>query len=366
MRRDSTQEWSGVAVQGDILTSGELPADIGLRVLMVIPGPEHDQAVFSFARRQIDSIAEAGVTVERFYLASRTSVAVLQRERQRLRERIAAFMPHIVHAHFGSMTAYAVTLTSRIPVVVTFRGTDLNPRYHSAWRNLTDGFVRTNLGHALSHAASWKAAGIVCVSAQLRDKLVGQARRARAIVVPVGVRLDRFPLIPRERARAILEWAPDAPVILFNAGRNPKSKRVDLALASWRVVQRTMPQARLVLLDGHQAPESVPLYLNAADCVLMTSDYEGSPNIVKEAMACNLPVVTTPVGDTRERLARVRPSAIVAPDPEALGAAVLQMLKDPCRSNGREIVAEELRDEVLTRKIVALYERIRQQTADVR
>lgn len=358
MRIESTRIEHEEGVGGDTLTSATISAGAGLRVLMVIPGPEHDQAVFSFARRQIDSIAESGVEVDRFHLASRTSVSVLKAERRRLTARIEEFRPDIVHAHFGSMTAYAVSTTSRVPVVITFRGTDLNPRYHSMWRNLGDGWLRTNLGHALSHAAARKASGIVCVSEQLRSQLMGAARRRNAIVVPVGVRLDRFPLIPIGAARLELGWAQEEPVILFNAGRRPKPKRIDLALAATEVVRRSIPDARLAVLDGHQAPDRIPLYLNAADCVLMTSDFEGSPNIVKEAMACNLPVVTTPVGDTAERLARVSPSTIVASDPVAIGEAATSILRQRQRSNGRAIVEDELRDEVLTQQIVALYHRV--------
>ncbi|MFN8570904.1 MAG: glycosyltransferase [Gemmatimonadaceae bacterium] len=358
MRTGSTRLEHEEGLGNDTLTSATIPPHRGLRVLMVIPGPEHDQAVFSFARRQIESIAESGVEVDRFHLASRTSVSVLQSERRRLLSRINAFRPDLVHAHFGSMTAYLVSTTSHVPVVITFRGTDLNPRYRSVWRNLGDGWLRTNLGHALSHLAARRADGIICVSEQLRSQLMGSRRRRNAIVVPVGVRLDRFPLIPMNEARTELGWAPSEPVVLFNAGRRPKPKRIDLALAACEVVRRTIPDVRLAVLDGHQAPDRIPLYLNAADCVLMTSDYEGSPNIVKEAMACNLPVVTTPVGDTGERLARVTPSAIVASDAEAMGRAATEILRQRERSNGRAIVEDELRDEILTRKIVALYHRV--------
>jgi teichuronic acid biosynthesis glycosyltransferase TuaC len=91
-----------------------------------------------------------------------------------------------------------------------------------------------------------------------------------------------------------------------------------------------------VVLDGTAHPEEIPLYMNAADCLLVTSRTEGSPTVVQEAMACNLPVVSVDVGDVRERLANVSECAVLAGrDPVALGRALAAVLRDPRRSDGR-------------------------------
>src|SRR4029079_13851520 len=83
----------------------------------------------------------------------------------------------------------------------------------------------------------------------------------------------------------------------------------------------------------------MPLYYRAADALLCASLSEGSPNVVKEALACNLPVVSTPVGDVPERLKGVYPSAVVARDAHSIGEALVQILLERRRSNGREHVA---------------------------
>jgi teichuronic acid biosynthesis glycosyltransferase TuaC len=75
--------------------------------------------------------------------------------------------------------------------------------------------------------------------------------------------------------------------------------------------------------------------MNAADCLLVTSKTEGSPTVVQEAMACNLPVVTVDVGDVRERLAGVSNCAVVSRCPLALGVALADVLRSPQRSDGR-------------------------------
>jgi glycosyltransferase involved in cell wall biosynthesis len=94
--------------------------------------------------------------------------------------------------------------------------------------------------------------------------------------------------------------------------------------------------------------------MNAADCLLLTSDWEGSPNVVKEALACNLPVVSVDVGDVRERLERVRPSVIVPRDSAEIGKAISDILKRGQRSNGRES-GNVLSSETVSRRIVSLY-----------
>src|SRR6185295_9487775 len=93
---------------------------------------------------------------------------------------------------------------------------------------------------------------------------------------------------------------------------------------------------RLVVLDGSAPPDEIPHYMNAADCLLVTSKTEGSPTVVQEAMACNLPVVSVVVGDVRDRLRGVDACAVVrSRDASDLGAALAEVLRAPRRSDGR-------------------------------
>ena len=111
---------------------------------------------------------------------------------------------------------------------------------------------------------------------------------------------------------------------------------------------------RFVVLDGRVEPEQLPLLMNAADCLLLTSDWEGSPTVVQEAMACNLPVVTVDVGDVRQRLQGIEPSAIVAREAEALGTALAKILQTRKRSNSRA-AAEKLSLEGIAPQLISIY-----------
>lgn len=301
------------------------------RVLFVIPGESKGSSMV-FARRQAESLIANGIEVELFYLRSRTSLQTLVSEARRFRRVFSQIRPDIVHAHFGTMTAlFTVILAGGIPVVITYRGSDLNVVPSSSG-------TRAVLGRFLSQAAALGAARIVCVSPELRDRLWW--RQSRASVLPSGVDMNVFEPMPRAEARMRLGWKDDAPVLLFNAGHDARNKRLDLAEAAFALVRREMPEARMEVLRGNIPPETMPLVLNACDCLLIASDAEGSPTIVQEAMAVNLPIVSVNVGNVAARLSGVARCAIVSRDPRALAEAFLHALRSGLRSNGRERARE--------------------------
>jgi len=103
--------------------------------------------------------------------------------------------------------------------------------------------------------------------------------------------------------------------------------------------------------------EMMPIYLNAADVLLVTSLHEGSPNIVKEAMACNLPVVTVKCGDVSERLENVYPSRVVTSyAPRLIADAIMDVLQSKSKSNGREeLKKQKLEIESFGKALVNVY-----------
>jgi len=214
--------------------------------------------------------------------------------------------------------------------MITYRGSDLNvvPSANGP---------RAFFGRILSQFAALKAQRIICVSGKLRDQLWW--RRNRVTILPSGVDTEAFRPMPRDEARRQLGWSAE-PLVLFNAGHDARNKRLDLAQAAFALVQQTLPQACLEVLVGNILPEQIPLYMNAADCLLVTSDAEGSPTVVQEAIATNLPVVSVDVGDVAERLRGVSGARIEARHTEALAVALIEILNRGCRSNGRLHVRE--------------------------
>lgn len=323
------------------------------KVLFVIPGEDQGSSMV-FARRQADTLREQeSVHVECFYLKSRTSPRVLWQEARRFREALSRIQPEVVHAHFGTVTAmFSVLLSGRVPVMITFRGSDLNvvPR--------TNG-MRARLGRVLSQLAALRAARIVCVSRGLRDRLWW--RRRRVTVLPSGVDTEKFAPVPRSEARQRLGWPEETKVVLFNAGHDPLNKRLDLAEATIEALGRQAGPIRLEILNGKMEPGHVPLLMNAADCLLVTSDAEGSPTVVQEALSTNLPVVSVVVGDVAERLRDIWPSAVTTRDPRFLASALTTVLNAGQRSNGRSRAGEFCAERIAA-ELARLYEEIVRET----
>jgi glycosyltransferase involved in cell wall biosynthesis len=255
------------------------------------------------------------------------------------------FKPDMVHAQYGTMTSALCAVLTPRRLVVTFRGSDLNPDHSIS-------FIRSRLGRSLSQFSALRADRIVCVSQELKDRLWW--RKSRADVIPSGVDTHVFYPQPRDEARRALGWNPSERVVLFNAGNDPLGKGLRIAEAAVEVARAAIGPIRLLVSRGEIPPQQMPLHINASDCVLLASDYEGSPTIVQEAMACNVPVVTTNVGDVARRLRGVVPSRIVERSPERLGAALAEVLSFGQRSNGAEKLGE-ISLETTTRQLVELY-----------
>lgn len=314
------------------------------RVLAVIPGAEDAETMFP-ARRQLSILQGLRVEIKPFFLRSRTHPAILASELFRLRREISSFNPDLIHAHYGTVTALFCVLACRLPIVVTFRGSDLQRPTSSPW-------LRFAASRVFSDLACLRASAIICVS----DGLLRSLRfgRSRAVVIPSGIDRNRFRPMPKEEARRRLGWAQESLTVVFE-GRDPVHKRLDLAKSAIAQASRRLGRpVTLYRLDGTFSHDRMPECLNASDCLLVCSDSEGSPNIVKEALACGLPIVSVPVGDVALRTKDVAPGLIVARDAASLGDGLAAVLAQGMRSNGPDKV-EELDEMILSARVLEVY-----------
>ncbi|MFA6636514.1 MAG: glycosyltransferase [Candidatus Omnitrophota bacterium] len=318
-----------------------------MKVFYVIPGSELGP-VMIFVKRQVDSIEREGVKIARFFLRSRTSPYLLLKETFRLFKNIKEFKPDIIHAQYGSMTGFLCGLCFGPRFIITCRGSDINV---VRGRN----FLRPLLRVFLTNLAVVRADAVICVSDRLKNNLWWGKRRA--LVIPNGVNREIFRPFPKNEARKILGLCDKKKLILFNGNARRKIKRIDLAKETLKHVREKIADVELLVLDGMVDPDEVFLYHNAADCLLLTSDNEGSPNIVKEALACNLPIVSVDVGDVKKRLKGVFPSKIVSRDAAFLAEAVLEILLSGESSNGREMV-ESITETKIAKQIIEVYEKV--------
>jgi glycosyltransferase involved in cell wall biosynthesis len=192
---------------------------------------------------------------------------------------------------------------------------------------------------------------LAVVSRPLLAEIPGAAARRRAEVLPCGIDLARFQPIPRRLARAELGLDPDGRYLLFPADPSRPEKRHDRAV---EVAART--GARLLTL-GSVAPESVGLWINAANAVLVPSEREGFGLAVLEALACDVPVLATPVGIHAEALADVR-GALCAPfDADRWAAVAGGHLSDADPRIGGRASAERYSSGVMAERVLGAWNR---------
>jgi glycosyltransferase involved in cell wall biosynthesis len=172
--------------------------------------------------------------------------------------------------------------------------------------------------------------------------------------VPNGINETIFCPVDLDAARLQLGWQRDERVVIFVATRpHEPRKRLGLAEKAVAEAEKNIGKIRLFVAEN-VAPDDLPIMMNAANCMLLTSRMEGSPNAVKEALMCNLPVVSTEVGDVAQLLDNVRNSQVCGEEPSELGAALAAILESGERSNGREMRVE-LKESAIAERIVDLY-----------
>lgn len=306
---------------------------MGADVLVVTSGwPSDDNETYCvFIKRQTESLIDRGLRCDVLFIRGYRS----PRAYPLAAARLAAWSLtgrrryRLVHAH-GGEAALAAAFYRRCPLLVSYLGDDLlgtpdaNGRVSLLWR-LRRGILRQH---------SRLATRTITKSREMDAALPSTVRDLNTIL-PNGVDTGLFGPMDRTAARRELGWNTEERIVLFAADPRVARKRSWLAEAAVERARAVLPDLRLEIARG-VTPDRMPLLMNAADCLLLTSSIEGSPNVVKEALMCNLPVVATPAGDVEELLDGVVPSYVCPPSEPALSEALISCLQEPQRSNGRE------------------------------
>jgi glycosyltransferase involved in cell wall biosynthesis len=269
-----------------------------------------------FVRDQVDALRRLDEWSVELYEFPPGASALLRAARH-LHGRYEGERFDVVHAHFG-LTAWPALAVKARGRALTVHGTDVrHPRTRLATRA-----VLPTVGL------------LAAVSQALIKEIPGRRARERAQVLPCGVDMERFKPIPRAQARAELNLEPHGPYVLFPADPVRPEKRHDRAVALAEKVG-----AQLLTLGGVD-PQRVPLYVNAVSAVLVPSEREGFGLAVLEALACDVPVLATPVGVHAQALEGLTGTLCAPFEPERWRAAL-----EPHLTDGDPRVAGRLRAE---------------------
>jgi glycosyltransferase involved in cell wall biosynthesis len=312
---------------------------------------EHRPWYGTFIKTQAQSLERIGVAVDVLYArghARRRAYAVAARA---IGHVVRDGGYDVVHGHYGH-SGMVGRLQWRRPYVLSYCGNDLLP--------LREGKSPAGVAKGLLEITAFGQLARLCdatitKSEEMQRRLPASCR-GRNRVIPNGVDLASFDALPRAAARQRLGWPQDAPVILFVG--NPEERRKNYAMAR-RTCERLAARVTSVQLRvAWRVPHAeVAVWMSGADALLFPSSCEGSPNVIKEAMAAELPIVATPVGDIEERL-RGLPGCSVRPaDPVALADGLAVALRHGRVPEARRAVLE-LGLENVARRVNAVYDSV--------
>lgn len=298
-----------------------------------------------FIKRQADFLTAAGVDVEVFPFKGAKNPLNYFKAWRALQRKLRHENYDLIHAQFGQSGLLA--LPKRLPMVVTFRGSDLL----GTVSDRTGRHMRASRIHQfLSQLVAKRADQVIVVSEHMKEYLDPSIS---AHVVPSGLDFDHFKPVDTKLARKQLGLPEDEKLILFVGRPNQARKRCYLAKEAVEVLNRSI--AAKLIVAWRVTHSEIPLYMSACDALVFTSMQEGSPNVVKEALACNLPVVSVKVGDVPSRLAGIEGCEICEDDqPETIAAALARTLQRNTRIKGREAV-RELDENVTTTRVMNIY-----------
>lgn len=223
----------------------------------------------------------------------------------------------LIHAHYG-YCGFVARFQFRCPVIVTFRGSDVLSRRERLVSRLVARCVDRTI-----------------VMTEEMKRLLG---RDDAHVIPYGIDLDLFKPCVQAEARRELGLSLETPLVLFPYDPKRTLKRFDLVEQAVAILKGEFPGIQ-VLAIYDRLHESVASYMNACDAMVLTSDREGAPVAIREAMACNLSIVSVDVGDVADIIRDTEGCYICRQTPDDIAAKLAQVLKARKRTNGRLAVS---------------------------
>ena len=317
---------SNSSTQGHNPSSDEKP----IRVLAISPQLPDSSSPGSNAPllRQVESLRERGVHVDVIDMRGTPMIKYLlavPRMWWRMRN------VDLVHGHFG-FCGWLARMQCFKPLVISFMGDDLLGE-----PNDKGGFSRFSRMMVVANKFLARLARQVIVKS---PEMAGIISPTVSHVVPNGVDTTLFRPVDISVARERLGWKQDQVVILFPGNPDNPRKGYTLAVESTRVAESLLGQDIRIQPMWGVKPGDVPLLMNACNAVWMTSSIEGSPNVVKEAMSCDRPIVAVPVGDVEDLLDGVAGCHVGPRDPEKLGDLMASVLKFHDKSAGREALEQ--------------------------
>ena len=313
---------------------------------------ERNPSYGTFVKEQVDALQREGVKVDVLFInARRNKLSYISGIIQFLRK-CQGNRYDLIHAQHTFCAAIAL-LQRKMPVILTFHEGEVSATLKMKLRGIIRKPYKFLVCSFNLKKLIIKLVDEVIFVASHQKNLFGTNK---GVVIPCGIDFNLFRPIPAKLARSELGLSNDRKVVLFPSSPKTIGKRFNMAKEAVRIVKNTGVDVELIALNNIPHKE-VPLYMNASDVMLFTSDYEASPMVIKEAMACNTSIVSTDVGDTKWVIGDTEGYSISQKDPEDIALKIKMALDYGRRTEGRERIVElGLELQQIARKIINVYE----------
>ena len=304
-----------------------------MKVLIVARYKEH--GFVPFITQQVAALEQCGTECRYFPIKSNGITGYLKHLKA-LRNTIREFQPDVVHAHYG-LCGLLANLQRRVPVVTTFHGSDINDKKVLP----------------LSKMAMRLSAWNIFVSKKTID--IAKPKKKYSLL-PCGIDLSDLQLTDKQEARKRMHLQANKKYVLFAGAFDNAVKNAPLAKEA--VALLNDENVELLELKGFSHDE-VTLMMCAADVFFMTSISEGSPQVIKEALACGCPIVSVDVGDVKERITGVEGCVIVDRNAEKLALALKNAISFGKRTEGRAVIIHDnLTNEAIASQLKDIYNQV--------
>lgn len=302
-----------------------------MKVLFVCSG-NSNYNISPIIQNQVDSLIKAGLEVDVFPVTGKGVRGYLLNI-NKLRKFCKNKKYDLIHAHYY-LSGIVSSLSGAKPVIVSLMGSDVYASWYS--RILIRIFARF----------SWKL--VIVKTSDLQNKSLLR----KTIIIPNGVDIDVFKPAAKELSIKKVNFPKGFNIIFVS---DPTRKEKNFSLAEKAVNSLNITDIHLHTLFN-LPNKDLASYYNAADLILLTSKWEGSPNVIKEAMSCNCPIVSTDVGDVKWIISDVDGCYLCSDDPEFISLQIKKCIEFQGRTNGRKrIIQLGLDSETIAKKIIEKY-----------
>ena len=286
-----------------------------------------------FVKEQVDELLKQGINIDLLFIDTTNGKQSYFTSIFEMWKRIRKNKYDLIHAHYVH-SGWIARLQFKLPVVVTSHGSD-------------------TLGHEgwfLKKLYPWVNA--VTITSKQNQMRIGLPD---TYILPCGVDTTVFKYSDKDTARKELGWDVSKKIMLY-VGRNSPLKRLDILQDCHNIISNEIDNTELILATNVEH-DKMPLYMSAADVFVFASETEGSPVVIKEAIACDLPIVSVDVGDVPEMIDNIENCYICERTPESMAYFVTRIFENCPRSNGHDFL-ERISNENIAKRLIDIYENV--------